>query len=114
MQKSHAELKNYIQLLRLSRRGVLWLNSEGRIIHANKKVLGELKYDGEEIKDKTIFEINPNMNLRRWKQFWAKLTEKKSLKEDSEYITSDDIIFKVDLQSLLIEAKGLLYCCVIY
>ena len=113
MEKPIKALDNYIRLLRLSRRGVIWLNVEGRILYANQKLVDDLRYDLHSIKEKTVFDINPNMSLRKWKTFWQQLQKAGTSHEVSEYITQDGIIFEVDLNSTALEADGEQYCCII-
>lgn len=90
-------------ILELTRCGLLMIDKNGEIFHANELILRDLGYDKEEVNTKTIFEINPHFSLLKWKKTWNHLKEKKKITETSELMTASGVLFPARTSLYLIE-----------
>jgi PAS domain S-box-containing protein len=58
-----AETNALRAILNLVQEFILWIDEHGHIIDANASVSHSLGYSIEEVKQLTIFEVNPHLNL---------------------------------------------------
>jgi PAS domain S-box-containing protein len=92
----------YKNALQYFRTGVLWLDKKGSVVGVNEQLALDLQYKKEELEDKTIFEIDPRMNILRWNSLWKALQEKPQ-HTTTEYITNDGYLIPVRIDSLFIK-----------
>lgn len=104
MESPERMLDIYIGASEIMQHGVMWIGEEGHILDVNPRFAKDLGYSKENFKPQTIFEVNPNMTLLAWRKLWAELLDKRQINLETEQITSDDIIYPVNMRGVLIEA----------
>ncbi|MEZ5057537.1 MAG: PAS domain S-box protein [Saprospiraceae bacterium] len=91
--------------------GMMFLDENGHIAAVNEQISNELGYKREDLKDKTIFEINPFLNLFTWKKNWKELLSNGKVSFESEHINRDGRMYPIRLRGILTEIKGRKLCC---
>ena len=79
------------EFLDLVPRGILLINETGQIRSANTMALTDLGYTEEEIRQKSIFQINPHFNLLGWRRIWDQLANGRNEEGESELLTSEGV-----------------------
>lgn len=92
---------------------VLWVDENGHISKANKSVCQSLGYTPQEILTKTIFEVNPRLNLLEWKKTWKILSENTSHTLTTDLITQDQKMAPVQWRAIKIKAAEEVSCCLV-
>jgi len=97
-------------LLKIAEKGVLIVNRKGRLIYANQSICRELNMPEAQVLSKSIYEINPQLNVVRWYKDFDKLI-RQSVIQEAEIYTNNEIIFKATTEALGITVDGVLLCC---
>jgi len=92
---------------------VLWVDENGHIGKANESVCRSLGYTPQEILTKTIFEVNPRLNLLEWKKIWKFLSENASHTLTTEFITQDQKMAPVQWRAIKIKGAEGVCCCLV-
>ena len=87
------------------------INESGQIRSANTMVLTDLGYEEEEIKQKSIFQINPHFNLLGWRRMWNDLAAGKGCEEQSELLNSEGVLYPIRSSVQMIEFRSEKLCC---
>ncbi|HMQ49249.1 MAG TPA: sigma 54-interacting transcriptional regulator [Saprospiraceae bacterium] len=95
-------MSSYQKGFELFRNGTLWLNADGKILGANRKICEDLGYSKEELLEMVFFEINPFINLFSWKKTWGILCQKREYQVEAEFITRDGLLIPVRMDALMI------------
>jgi PAS domain S-box-containing protein len=105
-------LEQYLSSLDILQEAVLLIDAKGIVHGSSSNVLEDLGYDNETELPGTLFEINPNLNLRTWTSFWKKMEEQGPQLLDTEHITREGIIFPVKINGMLIrqDDQTVAYC----
>ncbi len=102
MPSNHKVFNDYKKAFRFFRSGVIWLDKDGMIIGTNRRTSEFLKYKESKLQQKTIFEIDPRLNLLEWKKTWAALLKNKEYHKETEYITADGLLIPVAVDGALL------------
>ena len=97
------ELNLLIQALNVTDYGLFAYNEKGVVLEANSKIADSLGYTTKELRQKTIFEINPNYSLISWRKTWKELGTAGVVQKDSEYINAEGKIFPVRIRLVQLE-----------
>ncbi len=103
-------LETYLGVLTIVRHGALILNSDGHILGVNGAFASDLGYEKESFPAKTIFEINPHINLLSWRKYWSTLLKDKRLYLETEHINTDGTIYPVKLRGVPVQMKEAPIC----
>ena len=102
-----SQLGPYLKLLDMIRQGVLLVDESGKIIGLNAPAQQQLSYPPEELEGMTIFEVNPHYTLLGWRKLWRQLIEGKRVVERTEFINQQDIVYPVEIETILLSAGDL-------
>jgi PAS domain S-box-containing protein len=109
------EVKNilniYTEASSLMQVGMMFLDKNGHIRAVNQEFSREIGYQQNQLQDKTIFEINPYLNLLEWRKSWQKLLETGTVSMESGYMNKEGRIYPVRMRGILVEIKGRQLCC---
>ncbi len=83
--------------------GMLCLNEAGEIQAANERTRKYLGYSLEELRQMTVFKINPHLNLLEWKKLWRELKSQCTLQFEGEHITARGMLVPVKINACLVE-----------
>lgn len=106
-------IKIPLDFLQFNNIGCLFIDENGDLYQANEYISNELGYKRETILTKTIFEINPNVSLRKWKTYWNQLKKENVIQFNTEYITADEIIYPVAIRASRLSLNNQSYACFI-
>lgn len=111
---SYADLGPYLQILQMIKRAVILVDESGKILGLNKSALDQLDYREEEAREKTILEINPHYTILSWRKIWRSLQKEGSFQEeDTEFISSHDVIYPVHTNITLLDTGEHQLACII-
>ncbi|MBK8556428.1 MAG: sigma 54-interacting transcriptional regulator [Lewinellaceae bacterium] len=102
--ETKALINLYLESTELIHSSAVWFQSDGRIIGANTQFLNQLGYQREELLQKTIFQINPHLNMLGWRKIWEELESTGKSALNSEHITRNGRMYPVQMQALLVHA----------
>lgn len=91
---------------------VFWFDERGRFFEANRKACEHWGYTREELLEKTIFDLNPNMSPDRWAAHWANKQVNTETFESSHRKKNGEE-FPVDITDIFVEYEGVTYSCAI-
>ena len=58
--------------------GILWIDSEGKVVFANQKACEFLEYSREELGAMTLFDFNPMFTPEKWMSHWEAVRQRKA------------------------------------
>lgn len=96
-------LEVYLNASELLQAAAVWLASDGRILGVNTLFSKELGYSQEELKGKSIFQINPHINLMEWKKIWKSLEVTGSSDIESDHITADGKLYPIKMTAVMVD-----------
>lgn len=96
-------LEVYLNASELLQAAAVWLASDGRILGVNTLFSKELGYSQEELKGKSIFQINPHINLMEWKKIWKSLEITGSSDIESDHITADGKLYPIKMTAVMVD-----------
>lgn len=96
-------LEVYLSASELLQAAAVWLASDGRILGVNNLFSKELGYSQEELKGKSIFQINPHINLMEWKKIWKSLEVTGSSDIESDHITADGKLYPIKMTAVMVD-----------
>jgi len=108
-----SQLGPYLKLLEMIRQGVLLVDESGRILGLNALAQQQLNYSSDELEGMTIFEVNPHYTLLNWRKLWRRLTEGERVVEETEFINKQDIVYPVEIETILLSAGKLDVACIL-
>ncbi|MEO1094286.1 MAG: EAL domain-containing protein [Cyanobacteria bacterium J06638_28] len=86
--------------------GVLWITSEGLIVHANRAVCHMLGYSLEELTQFSVTDIDPDVSPNSEHNSWEILKQQGYLLFETRYQAKDGWIFSVEVSSNYLEFSG--------
>lgn len=115
-----SERKRQEQQLRLSQfsidratDGVYWLDPDGRVVHANPAACAMLGIPLTELIGKAVPEIDVNFTPELWREHWADLRQRGSIRLESAQPRADGTVFPVEVSANYIRFEGQEYNCAI-
>ena len=115
-----SERKRQEQQLRLSQfsidratDAVYWLDPDGRVVHANPAACAMLGIPLTELIGKTVPEIDVNFTPELWREHWADLRQRGSIRLESAQPRADGTVFPVEVSANYIRFEGQEYNCAI-
>lgn len=85
---------------------VIWLDEIGKIVFANNKLCEKLGYKNEEITKLSIFDINPMVNAKIWKEHWKLLENKGYAVFQTTHKDKNGKLYEVEVFSSYFQNKG--------
>ena len=115
-----SERKRQEQQLRLSQfsidratDAVYWLDPDGRVVHANPAACAMLGIPLAELIGKAVPEIDVNFTPELWREHWAELRQRGSIRLESAQPRADGTVFPVEVSANYIRFEGQEYNCAI-
>lgn len=93
----------YLGASELLQSAAVWLASDGRILGVNGLFASELGYPQEELKGKSIFQINPHLNLMEWKKIWKALENSGQTDIESDHITASGKLYPIRMKAVMVD-----------
>jgi transcriptional regulator with PAS, ATPase and Fis domain len=84
----------------------LLLEEGGHIEAASKGAASALGYTEASLKAKTIFEVNPKVNMLEWQRRWGEMKEGKLRKVETIHLTADQQLIPVDVRACVLNIGG--------
>lgn len=85
---------------------IYWIRPDGSFVYTNDKVKERLGYTSEELKDMSVWDVDPEHNKDIREDRWKKLKKEKVLKFRSKHQTKEGRFFPVEITSHYIEHEG--------
>ncbi|MDY6993287.1 MAG: response regulator, partial [Pseudomonadota bacterium] len=90
---------------------VFWVGPAGNFFYANQAACNALHYTLDELKELTIFDVDPNFPPDVWATHWDEVKTRSSFIFESHYMTQDGTLFPVEVSANYIEFEGTAYNC---
>ncbi len=91
--------------------GVEWLNPEGKFIYINQAYCQILGYNYEELLNKGISDIDPNIPPPVWKKTWQLIQTRRHLTFETLHRRKNGSIFPVEIVANYLQFAGKEYIC---
>lgn len=85
---------------------VFWMQSDSRIVYANKSACDRLGYSKEEIVGLYVWEWDPLFPKEVWPAFWQDFVEKKHVIFETQHQTKSGEVFPVEIKAHHFEKEG--------
>ena len=85
---------------------VMWLDKTGRIIYANNLFFKKMGYALSDLRDLTIFDINPTINEEEWAVHWNKVRKKGIIDFKDTHITRAGKLYEVEVFAQFFSNNG--------
>ncbi len=90
---------------------VFWIDEEGKFLYINDAACKSLGYSPEELKSKTIHDINPDFPKSSWNLHWNLLRRCSFLKIEAHHRTRNNRVFPVEITINHLQFNGKEYHC---
>ena len=90
---------------------ILWLDSEGSIVFANRKATDVLEYYNDELLSMTVFDIDPHFTPEKWRPHWERVKSQKSFTIETRHRTRSGRVFPVEVSVNYMRFNGQEYNC---
>lgn len=77
--------------------GVFFVRSDGSFYYVNQAACSMLGYTQEELRNLSVFDINPNMSHDCWIEHWQNVKRKKNFTIESTYKAKDGSVYPVEV-----------------
>ncbi|MCG8610334.1 MAG: ATP-binding protein [Pseudomonadales bacterium] len=85
---------------------VFWMQSDSRIIYANKSACDRLGYRKEELLGMYVWDWDPLFPKEVWPTFWQEFVEKKHIIFETQHQTKQGDVFPVEIKAHYFECEG--------
>jgi PAS domain S-box-containing protein len=92
---------------------IFWIDAQAKIIEVNRAACELYGYTAKELLKITTFDLNPEMDLTKWKIHWNNTKKQKKLVFDSKHKHKDGSFFEVEITNNYISFEGNEYACCI-
>ena len=80
--------------------------SDARILNVNEQGSKMIGYTESELCKMTIFDVDPTVDQKNWKEIWEKLSEEKVINFETDHCTKNGKMIPVEITSNLLEYGG--------
>jgi PAS domain S-box-containing protein len=91
---------------------ILWVKEDATIHYYNQTVLKVLGYSKAEFKKLKITQINPDLKLKDFKNYWNLIKEKGALNVEHPYYKKNGAKFEVEANLFYVSFHSDEYCCI--
>lgn len=105
---SHNHARRIMEQLPIA---LLWLDKRGKVIDANKTYTNLVGYTREELLNLYVFDINPFLTSRKFKEHWKYMRNGNTLALPSLHQTKSEDIFPSFVKGYYFEENGKEFCC---
>ncbi len=88
-----------------------WVAPDGALLYANQWACQCLGYSREELLDRNIEDVSPDLPRWRWLDNWQTLKEAGSLSFETQYRTKDGLLLPMDVTTNYLEFDDQAYAC---
>lgn len=88
---------------------ILWINQEGDLINVNRSTCAILGYTPRELKQMSIWDIDPSFPAKTWPNRWEQLSLNGYERFESLYQAKDGSTFPVEIMGNYLEYEGVGY-----
>lgn len=92
---------------------IYWINTDAGFIYVNNSACEELGYTRTEMLTMHVYDINPHITRKTWKERWELIKANKYIHIESQHRTKDGRIIDIDLQANYLEFEGKEYVCAV-
>ena len=105
------EIELYETTLKNLREQVYWLDKNGKFIRVNSAVTRQTGYTDQELKEMSVFDINPILTRSEWDRHWKETKSKGHQVLETEHKSKDGQIYPVEVTNNFLEHDGQEYFC---
>ena len=105
------EIELYDTTVKNLREQVYWLDKKGKFIRINNAVVKQTGYSEEELKQMTVFDINPTLTQQEWDKHWKETKLKGHQVLETEHRSKDGHTYPVEVANNFLEHEGKEYFC---
>ncbi|WP_081489466.1 PAS domain-containing sensor histidine kinase [Melioribacter roseus] len=104
--KQEEKLRAIEKSIEFSHDPIFWVNSKGNIIYANESACRKLGYSKNELLSMSVFDIDPHLKRKEWKEHWKKSINKKYYTFETQHKNRKGEIIPVEISVTSFEYKG--------
>jgi len=111
LQQRLNEIELYQTTLQKVRDQIFWLDSNGRFIRVNEAVCEQSGYTGEEILQMEVFDLNPSLSKKEWRERWENTKKMGQEILETEHQHKNGEFYPVEVTNNYIVHHGKEYFC---
>ena len=111
LQQRLYEIELYDTTLKNLREQVYWLEHEGKFIRVNAAVSNQTGYGEEQLRNMTVFDVNPELTGEQWKRHWEETKRMGHQVLETEHQAKDGRRYPVEVTNNFLEYDGREYFC---
>lgn len=85
---------------------IMWLDETGRIVYANHMFFNKMGYKRSDLKELTIFDINPTVRPETWQSHWRKVQKKGIVDFRDTHVTRAGKLYEVEVFAQFFSNNG--------
>jgi PAS domain S-box-containing protein len=106
-----SEIELYDTTLKNIREQVYWLDKNGKFIRVNDAVSDQTGYTADELKNLTVFDINPTLTRKEWNEHWKETKIQGHQVFETEHRRKDGHTYSVEVTNNFLQHSGEEYFC---
>jgi PAS domain S-box-containing protein len=91
--------------------GAFWMTEDARFFYVNEAACQALGYSRTELREMTVYDIDPAFTEDLWRESWRKLKAEKSIVLETVHRARDGRIYPVEIRANYLEFGGREYDC---
>ncbi len=88
---------------------IFWFGPDGKFVYVNEAAVKNLGYTREELLNKYVFDISPEITKQSWSSRWEVLKDKKMRVMESQQIKKDGTKIPVEIHANYLDFNGMEY-----
>lgn len=90
---------------------IFWIDPQGNFVYTNRRASTVLGYSPEELRQMTVFDVDPNFTPDEWTRHWELILQRKSFVIESRHRTKSGRSFPVEISVNHMAYDGKEYNC---
>ncbi|GEM_PF-777607 len=90
----------------LSSVGICQVNEQARVVSFNQRYVELLGFSEDQLRQKHVYEFDPNYDQEGWRQHWQEMLEKKDMHIETQFETAEGSLRNIELRLKLINYEG--------
>jgi PAS domain S-box-containing protein len=110
--RSEAQLRVTQFMVENAADAVFWVASTGNFVYVNTSAARQLGYTAEELLQKPLSDLNPDLSGERWSVHWNDLRKNREIRYDTAFRHRSGELIPFEVRGKYIEYNGKQYGCV--
>ena len=106
-----SEIELYNSTVKNIRDQIFWVDKSGKLIRVNEAVSKESGYSHEDLKQMTVFDLNPSLTREEWDSGWIETKKEGQQILETQHRDKEGNLYPVEVTNNFFEHEGVEYFC---